>query len=68
MTEYTFHRGIPIRTETFDEKVERIAQAWFQDTGPEYDFAPLNWEKGHPDDKDFARYTVAFVLREAGLG
>ncbi|HSU47465.1 MAG TPA: hypothetical protein VLJ40_11170 [Arthrobacter sp.] len=53
-------------SETFEETVERIAAAWFQDTGPEHDFVPLNWEKGHPEDKAFARYTVAFVLARAG--
>lgn len=53
--------------ETFDEKVERIAKAWFEDTGPENDFPPLDWEQGHPVDKDCARYMVAFVLTQAGL-
>lgn len=53
--------------ETFDEKVERIARAWFEDTGPGDDFTPLNWDEGHPDDKALARYTVAFVLYQAGI-
>ena len=53
--------------EAFDQMVERIAKAWFEDNGPENDFTPLNWDKGHPEDRNFARYTVAFVLRQAGI-
>jgi hypothetical protein len=54
-------------TEKFEDMVERIARAWFEDSGPHNDFTPLNWIMGHPDDKDFARYTAAFVLRQAGI-
>lgn len=55
------------RVESFDMKVERIARAWFADTGPDHDFTPLNWDLAHPEDKSFAVYMVAFVLDEAGV-
>lgn len=53
-------------TESFEDMVERIARAWYEDPGPDGDLT-LNWDTAHPGDQGSARYTVAFVLREAGL-
>lgn len=52
--------------EPLDQRVERIARAWFEDPGPEDDLS-LDWDSAHPDDKDSARYTVRFVLTQVGL-
>jgi hypothetical protein len=54
-------------TETYEDKVERIAKAWFESPGPEGDLVGLDWDTAHPGDKDSARYNVAFVLRQAGI-
>ena len=53
--------------ESFEDKVERIAAAWFQDIGPDNDFTALDWFEAHPGDKDFARYMVRFILAQAGI-
>lgn len=53
--------------ESFDEKVERIAKAWYESPGPDGDLS-LDWGSAHPGDQDSARYNVRFVLRKAGLG
>lgn len=52
--------------ETFEEKVERIAEAWFESPGPDDDLL-LVWEAAHPEDQEMARYNVRFILAEAGL-
>jgi hypothetical protein len=53
--------------ETFEEKVERITKAYFQDSGVDGDLLPMDWDEVHPGDRESARYTVAFVLRQAGI-
>ena len=65
---YTFHRGIPLPSETRDEKVERIAQAYFESPLDEEDTSRRCWDHAHPGDKAYWRDVVRFVLREAGLG
>lgn len=58
--------------ESYDQKVERIARAYFErpcppEDGP-YCCADMHdWDTGHPDDKEHWRDTVRFVLREAGV-
>lgn len=54
--------------ESFDAKVERIAKAWFEapcppEEGGQCNPGLHNWATGHPDDKQNARNTVAFVLK-----
>lgn len=51
--------------ETLDQKVERIAHAWFESPGPDGEPVDLDWDTAHPGDKDSARHTVAFVLARA---
>ena len=51
--------------------MERIAKAWFEEPCPPEEGDCCNpdvhnWDKGHPDDKEWARKTVRFVLKEAG--
>lgn len=47
----------------FEENVERIAKAWYEDGGePRY-----NWDNAHPEDKDAARWVVRFVMKEMGF-
>lgn len=52
--------------ESFDQKVERIAKAWFESPGPDGDLEP-DWDTAHPEDKDTARYNARFILTEAGI-
>lgn len=58
--------------ETPDDMVERIARAWFEQPCPPEE-GPCtpgihDWDTAHPEDQAWARSTVRFVLREAGLG
>jgi hypothetical protein len=62
--------------ESFDQKVERIARAYFEKPCPPgagpYCCADMHedmhdWDTGHPDDKAHWRDTVRFILTEAGL-
>lgn len=57
--------------ETFDELVERIAKAFHESPCPGEDQycnpAHHNWATAHPEDKQWGRDRVAFVLREIGL-
>jgi hypothetical protein len=53
-------------TEKFEDMVERIARAWFQDSGVDGDLLPMDWDEVHPGDKNRTRYMVAFVLTQAG--
>lgn len=56
--------------ETFEDMVERIAAAWHDAPCPPGEVCNPEmhqWDTAHPEDKIFARDTVRFVLREAGL-
>lgn len=57
-------------SETFDQVVERIAKAWMEKPCGEPACNPdcHVWETAHPDDKDYARDSVAFVMKELGFG
>ncbi|MGZ4659655.1 MAG: hypothetical protein ACXVYB_00080 [Arthrobacter sp.] len=52
--------------ESFDQKVERIAEAWYESPGPDDDLG-LDWATAHPGDQEMARYNVRFILAEAGV-
>jgi hypothetical protein len=57
--------------ESFEDKVERIARAYFESPCPPDD-GPCNpgihdWDTGHPGDKAHWRTVVRFVLTEAGI-
>jgi hypothetical protein len=60
--------GMPedLEPETFDQKVERLAKAWYESPGPDDDLG-LDWDTAHPGDREMARYNVRFILTEAGI-
>lgn len=49
---------------TFEETVERVAQAWYED--PMEDGHSLVWANAHPEDQEAARIVVRFVLNQVG--
>lgn len=54
--------------ETFEEKVERIARAFFEQPCEDAPYCRPDmhdWDNANPGDKDYHRETVRFVLREA---
>jgi hypothetical protein len=62
---------IDTENETFEETVERIAKIRHEDPCPEAEREFCNpdlhvWDTAHPEDKEWGRKTVAFILREVG--
>ncbi|HEX9089361.1 MAG TPA: hypothetical protein VF867_17855 [Arthrobacter sp.] len=58
-------------TETFEEQVERIARAYFDQPCPPGDSCNPelhDWDFANPEDKQYHRNTVIFILQEAGVG
>jgi hypothetical protein len=58
--------------ESTEDTVERIAKAWHEAPCPP-DEVHCNpdlhvWETAHPEDKEWGRQRVRFVLTELGLG
>jgi hypothetical protein len=56
--------------ETFEDLVESIARKYHESPCEDSHYCnPIHhvWETAHPDDKDYGRKRVAFVLREIGL-
>ena len=58
--------------ETFEDKVERVARAYFDQPCPPEDGSSCNpelhdWDFADPIDKAYWRESVAFILREAGV-